>query len=246
MKNVLNLVNDFDYFFFYIYEDICVLANRDVLQWDPSVECITISQMLNSYSVGALRLISFFKQIPEFIQLNNDDKFILIKYNLIPVAGINCSLSFNTETNQIVETNSDIPWNTQIFPMIFGYQIITQLQKVFDSFLQIGKFDQKIIQLLLIILILTKGYSIPNNCEPILNDIISVYKIQNNYIELLWKYLEVNHGFQIAVSLYSQLIGSALSWQRLQEDMRMNILRILSPKDIEDLLPILKSIWYQS
>lgn len=190
-----------------------------------------------------LRLLSFFKQIPEFNQLNVDDKVTLIKYNLMTVIGINAALSYNRETSQIIETDSDVPWGTQVYPLVFGYSICMQLQKIFHSFLHIAKYDPKIIQLSLIVLILAKGFSITDSQEPVLNDTMAVYRAQNYYIELLWKYMEATHGSEVAVRLYSELIVHATSWQTVQEDMRNSILRTLSPKDIDELLPIMKSVW---
>jgi hypothetical protein len=71
---------------------------------------------------------------------------------------------------------------------------------------------------------------------------MAVYRTQNYYIELLWKYMEATHGYEVAVRLFSKLIVNATSWQTMQEDMRNNVLRTLSPKDIDELLPIMKSI----
>jgi hypothetical protein len=222
---------------------ICILATRDGLPWNPSTETGTFLQILNSYSVSVLRLLSFFKQIPEFNQLNVDDKVTLIKYNLIIVHAINTALSYNAKTNQIIETDSDMPWNTQPFRLVFGYNTYNQLQKNFRSFLDIANYDQKIIQLSLIALILTKGLSIVDSYEPTLNDTMAVYRAQNYYIELLWKYMEATHGSEVAVRLFTALIVNATSWQTMQDDLRNNIVRTLSPKDIDELLPIMKSVW---
>ena len=222
---------------------VCILAIRDGLPWDPSTQTVTFSQIINSHSVPVLRLLSFFKQIPEFNQLNVDDKVTLIKYNLMTVLGINSALSYNRDTAQIIETDSDSPWNTQIFQLVFGYNICAQLQKIFHTFLRIGNFDPKIIQLSLIALILAKGFSITDSHEPILNDTMAVYRAQTYYTELLWKYMEATHGSDLAVRLFSEFIVHAISWQTIQGDMRNNIMRTLSPKDIDELLPIMKSVW---
>ncbi len=233
-------------FFFLLCQCICILATRDGLPWDPSTQTVTFLEILNSYSVSVLRLLSFFKQLPEFNQLNVDDKVTLIKYNLMTVLGINSALSYNRKTNQIIETDSDMPWSTQLYQLVYGYNICIRLHKIFESFLHIVNYDKKIIQLSLIILILTKGFSTTDSHEPILNDTMAVYRTQNYYIELLWKYMEATHGSEVAVRLFSELIINATSWQTMQGDMRNNILRTLSPKDIDELLPIMKSVLHLS
>ena len=203
----------------------------------------TFLQVLNSHSVPAMRLLSFFKQIPEFNQLNVDDKVTLIKYNLNTIMGINCALSYNIETKQIIESDFDVPSNTQFFQVLHGYGICMQASKIFTSFLHIATYDRKIIELTLIILIFSKGFSMTSDQnEPILNDKMSTYRAQNYYTELLWKYMEITHGYKKAIDLFSKLIVHVISWQTIHEEMRNNTLRTLSPEDISELLPIMKSI----
>jgi len=207
------------------------------------METQTFLEVLNSHSVQVMRLLSFFKQIPEFNQLNVDDKVILIKYNLLTILGINCVLSYKTETSQIIESDSDFPSNLQYYRVLHGYNICMKSRKVFTSFLHIAKYDRKIIELTLIILILTKGFYITNyHDEQILNLNGSVDRAQIYYTELLWKYIQTIHGYNKAIQLFSQLIFHAISWQILHDQMRNNILNTLSPEDINQLLPIMKSI----
>ncbi|CAF1389963.1 unnamed protein product [Adineta steineri] len=225
------------------YQKRIEFAALDGLPWDPSMHTTTFVQILNSHSVAIMRLLSFFKQIPEFNQLNIDDKVILVKYNLITILGINCALSYNTETDKIIEADSDVPWNTQFFQVLHGYNMCMQSKKIFASFFHIVKYDRKIMELTLIILILTKSSAITGDYdESIGNDTMSVYRIQNYYTELLWKYMETMHGYEKAVDLFSKLMVHVISWQTLQEEMRKNIVRALSPEDISELLPIMKTV----
>ena len=113
---------------------VFILAARDGLPWNPSVYATTFLQHLNSRSVPAMRLLTFFKQIPEFNELNVDDKVTLIKYNLMPLVILNCTLSYNTETDQIMETDSDVPISTTIVQKIHGNEIYIRLKKIFESF----------------------------------------------------------------------------------------------------------------
>ncbi|CAF3828385.1 unnamed protein product [Rotaria sp. Silwood1] len=225
------------------YQNRIEFAARNGLPWNPSMHARTFLQVINSYSVSAMRLLSFLKQIPEFNQLNVDDKVTLIKYNLPKILGINYALSYNIETNQLIESDSDVPLNTQFFPILHDYNTRTQIKKIFASFLHIIKYDRKIIELTVIILILTKGFSITSNHdEPILNDKMSAYRAQNYYTELLWKYMETRHGYEKAIKLFSELIVHVISWQTVHEEIENDIMRTLSPKDINELVPIMKSI----
>ena len=219
------------------------LAARDGLPWNPSIHTTTLLQHINSRSVSALRLLTFFKQIPEFDQLNVEDKVTLVKYNLTPLFILNNTLSYNIETDQIKETDSDVPWDTDMLQKVHGTAVYSQAKKIFDSFVRIAQYDQRIIQLVLIVLILTKGFSTDADAgEPVLNDGIAVYRAQNYYIELLWKYMETVHGLGKSISIFNELVAHFISWQTLEKELRLNLSQHLTSEDKKELLPIMKSL----
>ena len=190
-----------------------------------------------------MRLLTFFKQIPEFSDLNVDDKVTLIKYNLMPLSILNSTLSYNVETEEVKEADSDVGWNTDILQKIHGTETYMKVKKIFESFVRIAQYDQRIIQLALIVLILTKGFSTDADAtEPILNDGITVYRAQNYYTELLWKYMETVHGSEKSISIFNDLVAHFISWQSIEKQLRLNIRRKLTPTDTNELLPIMKSL----
>jgi hypothetical protein len=211
------------------------------------MHAMSVLQKLNSHSVPLIRLLAFFKQIPEFDQLNVDDKVTLIKFNLLPLLCISCTLSYKIETDQIVETDSDVPWDSSVIQEVYGYDGYLQMRKIFESFVHIAKYDQKIIQLALITLILTKGFSTgTSELEPVLNDYIAVYRAQNYYTELLWKYIETVHGTEKAIQIWSKLVTHFITWQRLHIDLRECVQRNLGSTDMNELLPLMKSLFHFS
>jgi hypothetical protein len=192
-----------------------------------------------------MRLLAFFKQIPEFNQLNVDDKIILTKYNLMSLMILNYALSFKTETKQVKETDTDVPWNSSILRTIHGDETFMQIKPIFHSFVRIAKYDQKIIQLALVVLILTKGLSTGDGVpEPILNDSMSVYRAQNFYTELLWKYMETLYGFEQAFCMITSLITRFLTWQIIEKKLRYNVEQNLSRTEENELLPLMKSLFH--
>ncbi|CAF0980900.1 unnamed protein product [Rotaria sp. Silwood1] len=225
------------------FEQRIELAARDGLPWNPSIHTSTLLQHLNARSVSAMRLLSFFKQIPEFNELNVQDRITLVKYNLMPLFILNCTLGYNTESQTIIEADSDAPWDSTIFRRVHGYDIYMKVKKIFESFVRIAQYDQRIIQLALIILILTKCFSTYDNLsEPILNDGIAVYRAQNYYTELLWKYLETIHGYDKAIHIFNELVIHFISWQMLQGYLHRNLCNVLTPTEMNELLPIMKSL----
>ncbi|CAF1103314.1 unnamed protein product [Adineta ricciae] len=225
------------------YEQRIELAAREGLPWNPTVHATTLLDHINSHSVTALRLLSFFKQIPEFNDLNVHDRVTLIKYNLMPLTILNCTLSYDVKTETIQEAKSDVPWDSSILLTVHGDQIYQRVKKIFESFSRIAKYDQRIIQLALITLILTKGFSANSNVsEPILNDGLAVYRAQSYYTELLWKYLETVHGYGKAIHIFNELVAHFMSWQALQNYLARNLPKMLTPAEMNDLLPIMKSL----
>jgi hypothetical protein len=224
---------------------IPISAARDGLPWNPSVYATTLLQHLNSRSVPALRLLTFFKQIPEFNQLNVDDKVTLIKYNLMPLFILSHTLSYNIETDQIIETDSDVPFEITVIQKFHGNEIYVRLKKIFDSFVRIANYDQRIIQLALIALMLSKGFATDPD-EPILNDAMTVYRAQNYYIELLWRYMETVHGPNKSICIFNELVVHFISWQTVEKDLHINLRKVLSPADTNELLPIMRSLLHIS
>jgi len=165
----------------------------------------------------------------------------------MPLVILNCTLSYNTETDSIIEADSDAPWNTTVFQKTHSQDVYIRVKKIFESFVRIAQYDQRIIQLALIILILTKGFSTNDAAsEPILNDGIAVYRAQNYYTELLWKYLETIHGYGKAAQIFNELVAHFISWQTLQGCLQSDLYKALSPTEMNELLPIMKALLHVS
>jgi hypothetical protein len=165
----------------------------------------------------------------------------------MPLVILNCTLAYDIKTDSIQEAQSDAPWDFSIMMKVHGQDIFMQVKKIFESFVRIAQYDQRIIQLALIILILTKGFSTNDRAnEPILDDEIAVYRAQNYYTELLWKYLETIHGHGKAARIFNELVAHFISWQTLQGRLSRNIHQALSPTEMNELLPIMKDLLHVS
>ena len=190
-----------------------------------------------------MRLLSFFKQIPEFDQLNVNDKITLIKFNLMIALGMNSTLLYNPQTKQTTEADTDMPWNTQFCQLLYGHDTLTKVKKICTGLTSVAKYDEVIIQLALVIVILTNGLSTINEDGSMVNDGMAVHRAQTHYVELLWKYMEATLGFEKTIELYSSLVFCITSWQTILEEMRYHIVRVLSPTDVDELLPVIKSVF---
>ena len=190
-----------------------------------------------------MRLLTFFKQIPEFNELNVDDKIMLIKYNLMPLFTLNNTLSFNTKTGQVKEAESDFPWHVNMIEKVHGTEVYEQGKKIFRSFLRVAQYDERIVHLALLVLLFSANFPIDSDAKrPTLNDAMAVYRAQNYYIELLWKYMETVHGSEKSTYILNELVSDFKYWQTLEKGLRFTLQIFLTTVDRNELLPIVKSL----
>jgi len=227
------------------FENRIELAAQEGFIHGPIAVPQNILEQLNTHSVAAFRLLAFFKQIPEFNQVKIDDKMILIKYNLMHVIVLNNAASFQSVPNKLPQIDGDVPWNIHLLERVHGQSILPDLQRIFRPIVEIARADMKIFPMVFIVFILLKGLSAGEGVpEPILEDGISVYRAQNIFTELLWKYLETNHGSHAATRIMSTIVTKFMSWQVYYLKMRSNVNQLVSVTDENRLLPLMKSIFH--
>ena len=202
-----------------------------------------IFQYANNRSPNILHLISIFKQVPEFAQLNVDDKVTLIKFNIMPISLLSTCFSPKAHQFNAMEVQqSRLCEGMEMFE-IHGMETMKKLRKIMMFFTKVAQSDERIIQLLFIILILMKGFStIQNDREPVFNDGIAVYRAQCYYADLLWKCLETSHGSVQALRIFTGLTTCLLFLQSFNRQMFRELQQQFSPNDVEQLLPIMKSV----
>ncbi|CAF3451964.1 unnamed protein product, partial [Rotaria sp. Silwood2] len=122
-------------------------------------------------SQRALKLINFFQEIDEFENLNSDDRFTLIKYNLLSLYLIQKCLNYNPLTGTFINRkNEDVLKRRQFFALCYGTSGIREsFMSLIRSFSKVTEQDSILINLLLVVLLFSKGLSM-NETEPELND----------------------------------------------------------------------------
>ncbi|CAF4436312.1 unnamed protein product [Adineta steineri] len=73
---------------------------------------------------------------------------------------------------------------------------------------------------------------------------MAVYRAQNYYTELLWKYIETVHGLEKATSIWIQLVTHFITWQTLHKKLRDNVQQNLLTTDMNELLPLMKTLFH--
>ncbi|CAF4225928.1 unnamed protein product [Rotaria sp. Silwood2] len=195
-------------------------------------------------NIQASRLISYFKLIPEFSSLNENDKIILIKYNTFTLVFIRLALNYDPLTDCYHEHNTDdCVFSGRDFIQCFSLHQYVQITRSIVRLLNASQNDRLIIQILLIIMLFSKGSSIftyIDEAEPIVQDILSIYHVQNIFIDLLWKYCEIKYGFTKTIHIWLKLVTSSIETHLQAYHIRLNYIKNEFIADY--LVPLMKSV----
>ena len=158
-------------------------------------------------SERSLKLISFFRTIEQFEQLNNDDRFILIKYNLYPLYIMQKCLFYDPSVQKFQNRNpSDQNKRREFFHLCYGSTgIIEKFKTLMYSLSIISERDSNLISILSIILLFSKGLSMNEN-ELYLNNSIMVYQNQSYYVDLIWNYFLLKYGYVKTIEKFIQIV----------------------------------------
>jgi len=192
----------------------------------------------------ATRLITFYKLLPEFSSLNEQDKLILIKYNTLPLLFIRAALNYDPVADIYHERGTD----DCVFPgkdliQCFSLHQYERSTRCVCRILNASQNDRILIQILLIIMLFSKGSSLCtylDEAEPVAGDVLSIYNAQNIFIDLLWKYCENKFGFTKTIDIWLKLITASLD-AHLQS---YNVRHLYVKNDVvaDQLVPLMKSV----
>jgi len=196
----------------------------------------------------ALHLVKFCRSIDEFEHLHADDRFILVKYNLITLF---CILTCYRVKQPTQSSEDRARQEEKIKGEI--YLLCNRSDYLYETVLNTGttfseivENDSTLLSLLLVTLLFSKGLSFHEN-EPFLKDSLSVYRAQSFYAKLLWKYMMKKHGEAKACQHFSKLMTGIFRAQsssvKVREflDNRMTILDA-----VDEIAPLMQTILHIS
>ncbi|UJR19437.1 hypothetical protein I4U23_022567 [Adineta vaga] len=169
----------------------------------------------------ALCFINFFRQTNEFKCLNDDDRFILIKFNIFPLFILSKCFNYKPFNDCCSRQNCKEVEKLRRFFMLCGAE--NDFRDVFASLIRslidVTEQDLVLISILSIILIYSHGSLFDDN-EPLLKDPLAVYRAHTHYTELLWNYLLNKFGEFQACKRFSQLLTVIFRCQSMTRRMR--------------------------
>lgn len=204
---------------------------------------------LDIQNYAVLKLIQFIRQIEEFEQLNEHDRFILVKYNLTLLLMIRYAETFDP-TGELIYMDSritnyspsDIAFAQHyksLYILCYGYEFNCLAMSVFHTIYQLVNQDSMLTQLLLLNMIFLKGLSAVDDQEPSLNDSISAFFAHSKYTDLLFRYLIEKSSFESAAIKMMRITEIFIKIQRLMRDFQ-NFIK--SKVDVNCVNPLMKSI----
>ncbi|CAF1110627.1 unnamed protein product [Adineta ricciae] len=204
---------------------------------------------LDIHNHMAIRLINFVRAIPEFDELDERDRVILVKYNLSLAMFVRHSLNFDTarELCYDVDTHDGISPSDEafaqhcksLFILCYGYELNRMLISILHSLVDLVNKDPIVVQLLMVIAIFSKGLSADDDTEPNLIDEYCVYRAQSKYIDLLFRYLLQQSSFEAVAMKITHFIEQFLKIQRILRDFHQYI---KSKVDSAYMNPLMKSL----
>jgi hypothetical protein len=111
------------------------------------------------------------------------------------------------------------------------------------SLQSIVEMDPRLMQLVLIIMLFSKGIStMTDTIEPLLNNPLEVFRVQNFYLEHFWIFMEKYYGTTRAVFTLSKLISQCLQIQILLRDIQQDIHEKLDPCQVPPIVRTLMNL----
>ena len=207
---------------------------------DRTSALITWSQAITGNIISC---IDFFRHMDEFENLHEDDRFTLIKFNLLPLFPIHkCFYLKAVNDYCLPEDDKRIELRHKFFTSSpEGDHVHNVTTNLILSLVTATEQDPTLLSLLMVTLIFSQGLSL-NEAEPSLLDPLAVYRAQAFYTELLWKYLVNRSGEEQATKKFIQLLNIIFKMQTVSKGFR-DFFRIeFQTLDVVDqLAPLMKT-----
>lgn len=217
----------------------------EIPSYPQAVRLTEASDMVNfPTNMQAVRAITYLKLLPEFSLLKEYDKLILTKYNTFAVVFIRAALNYDPYTDTYHEPNTDdCIFNGRDLIECFSFEQYQRSTRCMLNLVDSSYNDRFLLQVLLIIIAFSKGSAIctvMEEMEPIAQDILTIYQIQNRFIDLLWKYCENKFGYAKTIQIWLKLTTSAMDAHLQVYNTRHNYVKVDTVADL--LSPLMKSV----
>lgn len=195
-------------------------------------------------NLHATRSITYFKLLPEFARLNENDKLLLVKFNSFTMAHVRGAMNYDVKTDSYHERGSDdCVFQGKDLIQCYSYDQYVKSTRCVCRLLEAAENDRFILQILLLLILFSKGSFIctyDENSEPIAQDSLTIYQTQNIFAKLLWNYIEVTYGSVKSIEMWIKLMSATME-THLQAFNTLNTY-IKNDHVADHLVPLMKSV----
>ena len=209
--------------------------------FDRTSELICCLQLNNEM---ALHIIKFCRLIDKFENLNADDRFILIKYNLILLFCIStCYKPKQTNESSSNREQEEAEEKRDMYILCnqsdYIYEMVVTLGVTLNDIIE---QDDVLLSLLIVVFLFSKGLSMNEN-EPSLKDPLAVYQAQAYYTKLLWKYMIKKQGETKTCEHFTKLLTAIFRAQSTAVRFREFLSSQVATFDaVDDIAPLMQTI----
>ena len=169
--------------------------------------------------LASMRLITYFKQIPEFQQLTRDDQLHLVKLNSLSIVFLHSLLIYDSKTNVYHELESNDPlFLERDWVNTLTQDFHQQMKRIYHDLIP---SDDKILKLFFLLALFSDTFvdsSSSINCHS-----LEIFRIQNIFNDLLYRYCLHSYGPVNSAKLYLRLVTRLMQLQALVQDIRQTI-----------------------
>jgi hypothetical protein len=243
-----SVLNEFDWFSIKFIQDCFTgavrlnrIADAPDQSFTQSFES-TVELFRVLLRLSAMRLISYIKQINEFHQLNADDQVYLVKLNLLTICFLHSILSYDSATDCYHEQDTIDPifsgtdWNK-----LLNAQFHMEMKQIRNDLIDTFQSDDIVIKLFYLILLFSNHLSLKQSSKCLLteNNSLGIFKGQNVFTDLMYRYCLHQHGSDQAPILFLRYVNKLMKIQKLVDEIKNTINNSM---DLTDLSPLMQSL----
>ncbi len=175
----------------------------------------TLIEFLNEQCKIHQSLISFYKLIPEFNEIDIEDRVLLIKFNIHQIVHLQCILIQNFQENPLLGKYMS-RWIDKNF-----HNQMSRTRRYFHRFIE----HPLVLKLAIIVLIFSFYLSTPSDIDRFdeYKNSRKLYELQNYYTTILWRYL--NHVFEEKEAIHALeiIVMQILRYQKLMTALETHV-----------------------
>lgn len=172
--------------------------------------------------LASMRLITYFKQIPEFQRLHKDAQLHLVKFNTLTIVFLHSISIYDPDARVYHEPNTTDPAFREVdWSRTINDEFHYKMKGVQADLARIIEADERIFKIVFLIVLFSDALT--SRSSAIDTNSIEIFRIQSLYNELLYKYCVHTHGTRKASMVFLQLLSQIMKIQNLINEIRDNI-----------------------